>query len=102
MDMRKLMQQAQQMQKQMAKQQEVLAQKIFEASSGGGMVTARVNGRNDLLEIKIDPEVVNKDDVALLQDMVVAAVNEAHHRCQEEVQKELQGLMGGLNIPGLT
>jgi hypothetical protein len=102
MDMRKLMQQAQQMQKQMAKQQEVLAQKSFEASSGGGMVTAVVNGHHALLELKIDPEVVNKEDVGLLQDMVLAAVNEAHRRCQEEVQKELQGLMGGLNIPGLT
>lgn len=102
MDMRKLLKQAQEMQKQMAKQQEALAGKVFEASSGGGMVTAKVNGRNELLELKIEPEVVDKNDIGMLQDLVVAAVNEAHRRCQDEMQKELQGLMGGMNIPGLT
>lgn len=101
MDMNKLMKQAQQMQREMAKQQEVLAQKIFEASSGGGMVSAKVNGKSELVELKIDPEVVQKEDIGMLQDLILAAVNEAHRRAQDTIQKELQGLMGGMKIPGL-
>lgn len=101
MDMRQLMKQAQKMQKEVASKQEELAQKTFEASSGGGMVTAQVNGKNEVLAIKLDPEVVNKDDVEMLQDLIIAAVNEAHSRAQEEMQKSLQGLMGGMQIPGM-
>jgi DNA-binding YbaB/EbfC family protein len=101
MDINKLMKQAQKMQQEMAKHQEVLGAKTFEAASGGGMVHAKVNGRNELLELRIDPEVVRKEDVEMLQDLVVAAVNEAHRRAQEEIQRELQGLMGGMKIPGL-
>ncbi len=102
MDMNQLMKQAQKMQKELAKQQEALANKTYEASSGGGMVSAKINGKNELLELKLDPEVVNKDDVEMLQDLVIAAVNEAHRRAQEEIQKELSGLMGGMKIPGIT
>lgn len=101
MDINKLMKQAQKMQSEMAKHQETLSAKEFEASSGGGMVSAKVNGKNELLELKIDPEVVNKEDLVMLQDLVMAAVNEAHRRAQEELQKELSGLMGGMKIPGL-
>ncbi len=101
MDMNKLLKQAQKMQREVAKQQEALAQKIFEASSGGGMVTAKVNGKGELLELKIEPDVVDKNDVAMLQDLVIAAINEAHRRAQEEIQKEMQGLMGGMQMPGL-
>lgn len=101
MDMRQLMKQAQKMQKEVASKQEELALKTFEASSGGGMVTAQVNGKNEVLAIKLDPEVVNKDDVEMLQDLIIAAVNEAHSRAQEEMQKSLQGLMGGMQIPGM-
>ncbi len=101
MDMRQLMKQAQKMQKEVASKQEELALKTFEASSGGGMVTAKVNGKNELLAVQLDPEVVNKDDVEMLQDLIIAAVNEAHHRAQEEMQKSLQGLMGGMQIPGM-
>ncbi|MDX1386790.1 MAG: YbaB/EbfC family nucleoid-associated protein [bacterium] len=101
MDMRQLMKQAQKMQKEMAKQQEELAGKTFEAASGGGMVTAKVNGKNELLELRIDPEVINPEDSAMLQDLIIAAVNEAHRRAQEEIQNQLKGMMGGMNIPGL-
>ena len=101
MDMRQLLKQAQKMQKEVASKQEELAQKTFEASSGGGMVTVTVNGKNELLAVKLDPEVVNKEDVEMLQDLIIAAVNEAHHRAQEEMQKSLQGLMGGMQIPGM-
>lgn len=101
MDMRQLLKQAQKMQKEMAKQQEELAGKTFEATSGGGMVTAKVNGKNELLELRIDPEVINPEDSAMLQDLIIAAVNEAHRRAQEEIQSQLKGMMGGMNIPGL-
>jgi DNA-binding YbaB/EbfC family protein len=102
MDMRQLFKQAQKMQKEMAKQQEELAGKTFEATSGGGMVTAKVNGKNELLELIIDPEVIDPEDAAMLQDLIIAAVNEAHRRAQEEIQSQLKGMMGGMNIPGLT
>ncbi len=101
MDMNKLMKQAQNLQKEMAKQQEVLSQRSYEATSGGGMVTAKVNGKSELLELKIEPDVVNKDDIGMLQDLVVAAVNEAVRRAQEEIQKEMSAMMGGMNLPGM-
>jgi DNA-binding YbaB/EbfC family protein len=104
MDMNKLLKQAQKMQKEMAKQQEILSQKTFEAASGGGMVTAVVNGKQELLTLKIEPDVVDKNDVTMLQDLVVAAVNGAMRKAQDEIQKEMASLMGGMggaNIPGL-
>jgi DNA-binding protein, YbaB/EbfC family len=101
MDMNKLLKQAQKMQREMATKQEALAQKTFEAASGGGMVTATVNGKNELLQLKIEPDVVDKNDIGMLQDLVIAAVNEAQKRAQEEIQKEMQGLMGGMQIPGM-
>lgn len=101
MDMNKIMKQAQKMQREMAQKQEALGQKTFEASSGGGMVTAKVNGKQELLELKIEPDVVDKSDVTMLQDLVIAAVNEAHRRAQDEIQKEMSSLMGGMSMPGL-
>lgn len=101
MDMNKIMKQAQKMQREMAQKQEALGSMIFEASSGGGMVTAKVNGKNELIELKIEPDVVDKSDVAMLQDLVLAAVNEANRRAQEEVQKEMSSLMGGMSLPGI-
>ena len=101
MDMNKIMKQAQKLQREMAQKQEALGNLVFEASSGGGMVTAKVNGKNELLELKIEPDVVDKSDVTMLQDLVLAAVNEAHRRAQEEVQKEMSSLMGGMSMPGL-
>ncbi len=103
MNMNQIMKQAQQLQKKLAEQQAELATKEFEASAGGGMVTARVNGKSEVLSIKLDPEVVNKDDVEMLQDLVMAAVNEALRRVQEAQQGEMAGMMGGLGlkIPGM-
>lgn len=101
MDMNKLMKQAQKMQREMAQKQEALAQRVFEASSGGGMVTAKINGKQELLELKIEPDVVDKSDIPMLQDLIVAAVNEAHRRAAEEMQKEMSSLMGGMSLPGM-
>lgn len=101
MDMNKLMKQAQKMQREMAQKQEALAQRVFEASSGGGMVTAKINGKQELLELKIEPDVVDKSDIGMLQDLIVAAVNEAHRRAAEEMQKEMSSLMGGMGLPGM-
>ncbi|MFO1518813.1 MAG: YbaB/EbfC family nucleoid-associated protein [bacterium] len=103
MNIQKMMKQAQEMQKQMMKQQEELAKKTFEASSGGGMVTAVVSGKNDLVSLKIEKEVVSPDDVGMLQDLIIAAVNEAQGRAREAVESEMSGLMGsmGVKMPGL-
>lgn len=101
MDMNKLMKQAQKVQREMAQKQEELAKRNFEASSGGGMVTAKVNGKQELLELKIEPDVVDKSDIAMLQDLIIAAVNEAHRRAAEDMQKEMSSLMGGMGMPGM-
>lgn len=101
MDMNKIMKQAQKLQREMAEKQEALAQRQFEASSGGGMVTAKINGKQELLELKIEADVVDKNDIGMLQDLVIAAVNEAHRRAQEEMQKEMSSVMGGMGMPGL-
>jgi DNA-binding YbaB/EbfC family protein len=100
MDIRKMMQQAQQMQEKM--QAEVAEIKI-EAASGGGMVTAVVNGTKELISLRLEPEVVNPADIEMLQDLIVAAVNEASHRVDEEIQKRLGGMAGamGLKLPGM-
>jgi len=96
-----MMKQAQELQAKMAKLQEEAAEKTIEASSGGGMVTVVVNGRQQVLSIKIDPEVVKAEDVDMLQDLVLAAVNEGLRKSQEAMADEMKGLTGGLNIPGL-
>lgn len=103
MDMKLIMKQAQELQKKLKQQQEELADKEFEASSGGGMVTAKVNGKGEMLDLKIDPEVVSKEDVEMLQDLVIAAVNEALGRVQEAQQGQMANMMGGmgLKIPGI-
>jgi len=98
MNIQQMMKQAQQMQDRLQKQ---MADLRVEASAGGGMVTVIVNGAKQLQSIKIDPEVVSKDDVEMLQDLIVAAVNDAHRKADEELQKSMGGLMGGLKIPGL-
>ena len=98
MDLQKMMQQAQQMQDRLKQQMDSLK---IEATAGGGMVTVVVNGHKHLLSIKIDPEVVSKDDVAMLQDLIAAAVNDAHRRVDEAMKKQMGGMLGGLGIPGL-
>jgi DNA-binding YbaB/EbfC family protein len=95
--MQQFMKQAQQMQEQLKKQ---MVELRVEATAGGGMVTVVVNGSKQLLSLKIDPEVVSKDDVEMLQDLILAAVNDAHRKTDERLAQTLGGL-GGLQIPGL-
>jgi DNA-binding YbaB/EbfC family protein len=104
MDFEKLMQQAQQMQEQMAKAQDELADEVVEASAGGGMVTVKANGALEILEIKISPEAIDPDDPEMLADTVLAAVNEAIRSAQKLVETKLGGALGGmqgLGLPGL-
>ena len=96
-----MMKQAQQLQSKMLKLQEELAEKTVESSSGGGMVKVVANGRQQIVSIQIEEEVVDPDDVEMLQDLVLAAVNDALTKGQEMVSAEMGKLTGGLNIPGL-
>jgi hypothetical protein len=96
-----MMKEAQRLQQQMAALQEEVGKRKVEASAGGGMVTVEVNGKQEILAVKIDPEVVSKDDVGMLEDLVLAAGNEALRKSRELVQQELGKLTGGLKIPGL-
>ena len=97
----KMLKQVQKMQADMAKAQEDLAKEIVEASAGGDMVTARVSGDLVLQEIKIDPAAVDPEDVEMLEDLVLAAVNEAFRMAQELAQKKMGGLTGGLDLGGM-
>ncbi|MHB0867460.1 MAG: YbaB/EbfC family nucleoid-associated protein [Thermoleophilia bacterium] len=101
MNMNKMMKQVQEMQKQMARAQEELANQEVEASAGGGMVTVRVSGDLRILSIRIDPTAVDPEDTEMLEDMVLAAANEAMRSAQELASSKMSGLTGGLNIPGL-
>ena len=96
-----LMKEAQRLQQQMAALQEEVAQKKVQATAGGGMVTVEANGKQEIVSIKIDPEVINKDDAQMLEDLVLAASNEALRKSRELVQQELGKLTGGMKIPGL-
>ena len=96
-----MMKEAQKLQQQMAALQEEIGKKTVEATAGGGMVTVQANGKQEILSIKIDPEVVSRDDVQMLEDLVLAACNEALRKSRELVQQELGKLTGGLKIPGL-
>ena len=98
MNIQQMMKQAQQMQERMQKQMEELR---VEATAGGGMVTVSMNGAKQVLSLKIDPEAVSKEDVEMLQDLILAALNDAHRKVEEEMQKQMSGMMGGLKIPGL-
>lgn len=97
-----IMKQAQLMQQKMARMQQELEGRQVEASAGGGMVTAVVNGKQQLVSLKIEPAAVDPEDVEMLQDLVTAAVNEAIKKSQEMMQEEMGKITGGLNIPGLT
>ena len=101
MKMNNLMKQAQQLQKRMLEIQEELANRTVEATVGGGMVTAVVNGQQELVSIKISPDVVDPDDAEILEDLIVAAANEARNEAQELMNQEMGKLTGGLKIPGL-
>ena len=98
MNIQQMMKQAQQMQERLQKQ---MAELRVEATAGGGMVTVVVNGAKQMQSLKIDPEVVSKDDVEMLQDLIVAAVNDAQRKADEEMAQSMGGMMGGLKIPGL-
>lgn len=96
-----MMKQMQKMQKQMEEMQKQLEETEVEASAGGGAVTCKVNGKKEVLSIKIDQSVVDPEDIEMLEDLVLAAVNEALRKAEEMMAKEMGKLTGGLNIPGL-
>ena len=96
-----MMKQAQKMQQEMLKRQQEVETKTYEATAGGGVVTASVNGKHELVSIVIDPEAVDPEDVEMLQDLVVAAVNEAMRKADADAASSMQKLTGGLNLGGL-
>jgi DNA-binding YbaB/EbfC family protein len=98
MNINQMMKQAQQMQERLQKQ---MAELRIEATAGGGMVTVVMDGMKNLHKITIDPEVVSKDDVEMLQDLILAAVNDAYRKVDESLQKQMSGMMGGMKIPGM-
>jgi len=98
MNIQQMMKQAQQMQERLQKQ---MADMRIEASAGGGMVTVVVNGAKQVQQITIDPEVVSKDDIEMLQDLILAAINDAHRKADEAMADQMGGMLGGLKIPGL-
>jgi len=100
-NMGQLMKQAQKFQSKMAKVQEELNDRTVEASSGGGMVTVVANGKQEILSIRIDPEVIDPDDVEMLQDLVLAAVNDGLTRARDMMNEEMGKLTKGMNIPGM-
>ena len=101
MDIKEIMGKVEELQKKFIKLQEEVALKQVEASAGGGMVVAVANGAGELVDIKIDPSVVSSDDIQMLQDLVIAAVNEALKKAKEMREEELAQLTGGLRIPGM-
>jgi hypothetical protein len=98
MNIQQMMKQAQQMQDRLQQQMNDLR---VEATAGGGMVTVVMNGAKQVQSLTIDPEAVSKEDVGMLQDLILAALNDAHRKVDEELQKKMSGLMGGLKIPGM-
>jgi nucleoid-associated protein EbfC len=98
MNIQQMMKQAQQMQERLQKQ---MAEMKVEATAGGGMVTVVMSGAKQLLSLKIDPEAVSKEDVEMLQDLILAAVNDAQRKVDDALQQQMGGMMGGLKIPGL-
>jgi nucleoid-associated protein EbfC len=98
MNIQQMMKQAQQMQERMQKQ---MAEMRIEATSGGGMVTVVMNGSKQVLSLKIDPEAVSKDDVEMLQDLILAAISDGHRKADEAMSQQMSGMMGGMKIPGL-
>ena len=101
MNMQKMMKQAQKMQAKMAKMQEELEDKTLEATAGGGAVKVVVNGKQEVVDLQIDPEVVDPEDVEMLEDLILAAVNEGMRKVQDMVNEEMGKITGGMNIPGM-
>lgn len=100
-DLGALMKQAQALQANVAKAQEELAKMTVDASSGGGMVTATVNGQFELVKLAIEKDVVDPNDIGMLQDLIIAAINQAVTKMRETSKEKMSGLMGGMNIPGM-
>lgn len=100
-NMNNMLKQVQKMQNDMQKMQEELANKEFETTSGGGAVTVKVNGKKELLSIKIKEEVVDKDDVEMLEDLILSAINQAMSQADASMSSGLSSVTGGMNIPGL-
>ncbi|MGE3511518.1 MAG: YbaB/EbfC family nucleoid-associated protein [Vicinamibacterales bacterium] len=98
MNIQQMMKQAQQMQERLQKQ---MAELRVEATAGGGMVTVTMNGSKQLISVKLDPEVVSRDEVDMLQDLIVAAVNDANRKVEEQMAQSMGGMMGGLKLPGM-
>ena len=98
MNIQQMMKQAQEMQERLRKQ---MAEVKVEATAGGGMVTVVVNGAKQIQSLKIDPDVVSKDDVEMLQDLIVAAVNDAHRKADEVMAQKMGGMIPGLKVPGI-
>ncbi|MBS3811694.1 MAG: YbaB/EbfC family nucleoid-associated protein [Halanaerobiales bacterium] len=101
MDMKKLMKQAQQMQNKMSKMQEELEQKTFTATSGGGAVKAMVNGKKEVLDLQIDKDVVDAEDIEMLEDLILAALNKAMSEATKEINDKMGQMTGGMNLPGM-
>ena len=100
-NMNNMLKQAQKMQQDMLKAQQEIEEKEIEASAGGGAVSVKISGKKELISIKLSPEVVDPDDIEMLEDLIVAAVNEAMRKADEESAKEMSKFTGGMNIPGL-
>jgi nucleoid-associated protein EbfC len=100
-NMSQMMKQAKKMQEEMARTQAEMQARIFEGSAGGGAVTARVTGKQQIMEVQIKPEVVDPEDVEMLQDLIIAALNDAIKQSQDTVSAEMAKITGGINIPGL-
>ena len=100
-NMGNLLKKAQELQEKMAKLQEELGEKTVEASTGGGMVSVVANGKQEIVSIKIDPEVVDANDVEMLEDLVLAAINDALYQAKQLVTDEMSQLTGGVKIPGI-
>lgn len=98
MNIQQMMKQAQQMQDKLQRQ---MGEMVVEGAAGGGMVTVTCNGHKAMRSIKIDPEAVSKDDVEMLQDLVLAAINDAHRKVDEALSQQMSALTGGMKIPGL-
>lgn len=100
-NMNNMIKQAQKMQEDMLKAQQELEQKTVEATAGGGAITVVVNGKKEMVSIKLSPEIVDNDDIETLEDLIMAAVNEANRKADEMMASSMSKITGGLNIPGL-
>ena len=100
-NMQAMLKQAQKMQEDMARMQEELEEREYDVAAGGGVVNVKINGRKEILSVKIDPEVVDPDDVETLEDLIVAGINEAIKKVEADASQEMSKLTGGLSLPGM-